>query len=73
MLYMQRDRQAATLRWLAATGVPGAAFIGLELYEFAVLLHEGAGPQVSAFLSACFTLVMGASAATRSACCCPWS
>ena len=35
----------------------GAAFVGVELYEFAHLIHEGAGPQRSAFLSAFFTLV----------------
>ena len=33
------------------------AFIGLELYEFAHLIHEGAVPQRSAFLSSFFTLV----------------
>ena len=35
----------------------GAGFIGIELYEFAHLIHEGAGPQRSAFLSAFFALV----------------
>ncbi len=43
MLEMQRDRKAATLLWLAITGLFGAAFLGLELYEFAHLIHEGAG------------------------------
>lgn len=43
--------------WLAITGLLGAAFIGLELYEFNHLIHEGAGPQRSAFLSAFFGLV----------------
>ena len=43
--------------WLAVTGVFGLCFLGLELYEFTHLLHEGAGPQRSAFLSAFFTLV----------------
>lgn len=33
------------------------AFLGLELYEFAHLIHEGAGPTRSAFLSCFFTLV----------------
>ena len=37
--------------------VRGVAFIGLELYEFAHLIHEGATPQRSAFLSSFFTLV----------------
>src|SRR6185503_8044155 len=39
------------------TGLLGLGFLSIELYEFAHLLHEGAGPQRSAFLSAFFTLV----------------
>jgi cytochrome o ubiquinol oxidase subunit 3 len=35
----------------------GASFIGMELYEFHHLVHEGHGPSSSAFLSAFFTLV----------------
>ena len=38
-------------------GLLGAGFLGVELYEFAHLIHEGAGPQRSAFLSSFFTLV----------------
>jgi len=57
MLEMQRQRLRAVLAWLAVTGLLGAGFISLELYEFAHLIHEGAGPQRSAFLSAFFTLV----------------
>ena len=57
MIEMQRRRQGATLAWLAITGLFGAGFIGLELYEFAHLIHEGAVPQRSAFLSAFFALV----------------
>jgi cytochrome o ubiquinol oxidase subunit 3 len=57
MLEMQRSRRAFTLAWLAVTGLLGAAFVGLELREFAHLIHEGAGPQRSAFLSSFFTLV----------------
>jgi cytochrome o ubiquinol oxidase subunit 3 len=57
MLEMQKRRQAAVLAWLAITGLFGAAFIGLELFEFAHLIREGAGPQRSGFLSAFFTLV----------------
>ena len=57
ILEMQRSRQGATLAWLALTGLLGAGFIGIELYEFAHLIHEGAGPQRSAFLSAFFALV----------------
>ncbi|MGH6646123.1 cytochrome o ubiquinol oxidase subunit III [Aquabacterium sp.] len=57
MLEMNKKHVRATLVWLGITGLFGAAFLGLELYEFAHLIHEGAGPQRSAFLSAFFTLV----------------
>ena len=57
MLEMEKNRVDATLRWLAITGAFGAAFLAIELYEFAHLIHEGATPQRSAFLSAFFTLV----------------
>jgi len=57
MLEMQRSRLRAVIGWLAITGLLGAGFIGLELYEFTHLIHEGAGPQRSAFLSSFFTLV----------------
>jgi cytochrome o ubiquinol oxidase subunit 3 len=43
--------------WLLATFVLGAAFVGMEVYEFAELIHRGAVPQASAYLSAYFTLV----------------
>ncbi|CAM3720265.1 cytochrome o ubiquinol oxidase subunit III [Bordetella sputigena] len=57
MLEMNRNRVGATQMWLLITGLFGAAFIGLELYEFAHLIHEGNGPGRSAFLSSFFTLV----------------
>ncbi len=57
VLEMQRSRVRAVLVWLGITGLLGAGFLSLELYEFAHLIHEGAGPQRSAFLSAFFTLV----------------
>src|ERR1700760_2165504 len=43
MLAVQRNAVGATLRWLAITGLFGAGFVGVELYEFAHLIHEGAG------------------------------
>lgn len=57
MLEMERGLTARTQAWLAVTGLFGLAFLGIELYEFAHLIHEGATPQRSAFLSAFFTLV----------------
>lgn len=57
MLDMQRGAARRTLGWLAVTGVLGTAFLGVELYEFAHLIHLGATPQRSAFLSSFFVLV----------------
>jgi len=57
MLAMQRKSVGQTQLWLAITALFGAAFVGIELWEFGHLIHEGATPQRSAFLSAFFTLV----------------
>ena len=57
MLAMVQKRVAATQGWLAVTAVFGLAFVGIELYEFAHMIHEGATPQRSAFLSSFYTLV----------------
>lgn len=52
-----RRKQKQVLVWLAATFALGAAFLGMELYEFNHLIHEGYGWERSGFLSAFFTLV----------------
>ncbi len=57
MLSMEAGSKRGLLIWMAITGLFGAVFVGLELNEFAHLIHEGAGPDRSAFLSAFFTLV----------------
>lgn len=57
MPHLEGGRVGPTRTWLAVTGLLGAAFVGVELYEFSHLIAEGAGPQRSAFLSAFFTLV----------------
>ncbi|KQX01533.1 MULTISPECIES: cytochrome o ubiquinol oxidase subunit III [Telluria group] len=57
MLEAGRKRLGATMGWLIVTGLFGAAFISLELYEFVHLLHENAGPQRSAFLTSFWSLV----------------
>jgi cytochrome o ubiquinol oxidase subunit 3 len=57
MLTMQRKETRATIIWLAVTGILGACFLTLELNEFTHLIHEGAGPQRSAFLTSFFALV----------------
>ncbi|AMV47950.1 cytochrome o ubiquinol oxidase subunit III [Paraburkholderia caribensis] len=57
MLSVHANQRGKVIGWLAATFVLGAAFIGMEIYEFAHLIHDGAGPSTSAFLSGYFTLV----------------
>lgn len=57
MLTMDKGRVASTQAWLAVTGLFGLAFLSIELYEFSHMIHEGATPQRSAFLSSFFTLV----------------
>ncbi|HSH17751.1 MAG TPA: cytochrome o ubiquinol oxidase subunit III [Candidatus Saccharimonadales bacterium] len=52
----QANRQQVLI-WLTATFLLGAAFLGMELYEFAQLVHEGNSWTRSGFLSAFFTLV----------------
>jgi cytochrome o ubiquinol oxidase subunit III len=50
-------RRAATYFFAAVTFVLGAAFLALEIREFADMIARGAGPQRSGFLSAFFALV----------------
>src|SRR3546814_2535917 len=57
LLQGRKGRIGSLLGWLAITGLLGAGFLGLEIYEFAHLIREGAGPQRSAFLSSFFALV----------------
>jgi cytochrome o ubiquinol oxidase subunit 3 len=57
MLEMQKKKLKPTMIWLAITGLLGAGFIYFELYEFVHLIHEGAGPQRSGFLTSFFALV----------------
>ncbi|CAM2918611.1 cytochrome o ubiquinol oxidase subunit III [Brevundimonas diminuta] len=57
MLAMYRNKVAQTQVWLAVTGLFGLCFLGIELYEFAHMIHLGATPQRSGFLSAFFILV----------------
>jgi cytochrome o ubiquinol oxidase subunit 3 len=57
MLAMQVRRQTQVIGWLAVTFAFGAGFVGMEVVEFTKLIGNGAGPQVSAYLSAYFFLV----------------
>ena len=56
-LSVQSRRHAATYCAAAVTFALGAAFLALEIREFAAMIAIGAAPQRSAFLSAFFTLV----------------
>ena len=53
----KRKNMLWTQVWLLVTGLLGFVFLAIEMYEFATMIHEGAPPQRSAFLSAFFTLV----------------
>jgi cytochrome o ubiquinol oxidase subunit 3 len=56
-LSVNARRRGAIYFFAALTFVLGAAFVTLEIREFADMIARGAGPQRSAFLSAFFTLV----------------
>src|SRR5271166_6149417 len=57
MVEVEKQRRGLTLFWLFVTGLFGASFVGIELFEFHHLISVGAGPTRSAFLSAFFILV----------------
>ena len=57
MIAMQNRSKRGLIGWLVVTGLLGAAFLAIELYEFHHFIHIGAGPQRSAFLSSFFALV----------------
>jgi cytochrome o ubiquinol oxidase subunit III len=56
-LAINSRRRTAIYVFAAITFVLGAAFLNLEIREFAAMIARGASPQRSAFLSAFFTLV----------------
>ncbi|EPC02694.1 cytochrome O ubiquinol oxidase [Litchfieldella anticariensis FP35 = DSM 16096] len=57
VLAMNAGRIGQIQAWLGITFLLGAAFVGMEIYEFQHLIHAGFGPDRSAFLSSFFTLV----------------
>jgi cytochrome o ubiquinol oxidase subunit III len=57
MIMAKRRNMAWTQGWLVVTGLLGLVFLSIELFEFAKMIGEGAGPQRSACLSSVFTLV----------------
>ncbi len=56
-LAVNSRNRAGTYLGAAVTFLLGAAFLALELHEFAGMIAKGATPERSAFLSAFFTLV----------------
>ena len=57
MLAAHKDAKSTAILWLGITGIFGLCFLGLEIQEFVHLIHEGAGPQRSGFLTSFFALV----------------
>ena len=57
MLALHKGQKDWVLTWLAVTFLLGLGFIVLEINEFGHMIHDGNGPERSAFLSAFFTLV----------------
>jgi cytochrome o ubiquinol oxidase subunit 3 len=56
-LSMQSGNKKNLISWLVVTALLGAAFVGLEINEFAHMASDGATISRSAFLTAFFTLV----------------
>ncbi|NRA88969.1 MAG: cytochrome o ubiquinol oxidase subunit III [Rhizobiales bacterium] len=57
VIAMEKNRVKETVIWLAITGLFGIVFIVMEVQEFSHLIHLGATPSRSAFLSSFFFLV----------------
>jgi cytochrome o ubiquinol oxidase subunit 3 len=57
MLAAWQRKKQQTMAWFGATFILGLAFLGIELYEFYELMHEGHSMQTSAFLSSFFALL----------------
>jgi len=57
MLTMRKGEIRPILLGLVVTFLLGLGFVSMEIHEFNLFIHEGAGPQRSGFLSAFFALV----------------
>jgi len=57
MIAARRGQKNQVLTWFGITFLLGLSFLGIELSEFAELIHEGYTMQANAFLSAFFALV----------------
>jgi len=56
-LAVHRKQKNWVIFWFLLTFALGVAFLVLEISEFSTFIHQGAGPQRSAFLSSFFALV----------------
>ena len=54
---VHREQKKTAIFWFIVTFALGVSFLVLEISEFSSFIHEGAGPQRSAFLSSFFALV----------------
>ncbi|MER2177862.1 MAG: cytochrome c oxidase subunit 3 [Stenotrophomonas maltophilia] len=57
MIAMHKQKVGQMYAWLALTWLLGFGFMCMEVWEFNHLIHQGYGPDHSAFLSAFFALV----------------
>ncbi|CDZ16347.1 Ubiquinol oxidase subunit 3 [Candidatus Johnevansia muelleri] len=57
IFYMQKKNKIKTIIYLLLTIILGTIFVSLESIEFHHFINKGATPNMSAFLSAFFTLV----------------
>lgn len=57
MIAARMGNKKQVLTWFGITFALGLLFLGIELYEFAELIHEGHTLTVNAFLSSFFVLV----------------
>lgn len=57
LIAARQGKKKPALIWFGATFLLGLAFLGIELYEFNELIHEGHTLQSSAFFSSFFVLL----------------
>lgn len=57
MIAARRGQKDQVLAWFGVTFVLGLAFLGLELYEFYELIHEGQTLRLNSFMSSFFALL----------------
>jgi cytochrome o ubiquinol oxidase subunit III len=57
MIAVESRSTVGSYFWALVTGLLGVVFLALEFSEFSDMVHKGAGPTRSAFLSSFFTLV----------------